>query len=364
MPDSEARLQNRRRAVSVCEVSIACAERAIENGEFRMALVHAEKAERLALALEKRPYLRQTARALEVLDEPVRAATLFALAERLEKREAPPEWDGKALDGTLLIEERKQHLARPLHGARFIEEASRKARHCIVLAEKRLVPLFQRSFPRAEILAHGDGDKALIAQADAVAGYHTLTYRLGRDEATLRKSFRPLIVDPDAKSRLRAAYLAQGRPLIGISWSSTNDGKEIPSVADWSGFLASLDATFVSLQYGDVAVDVATLREASGHALIVDESVDALTDLDLYAAQVASCDAVVTISNTAAHMAGAVGVPTFLIYDNPLRLIWPVDSESIAWYPHMTVLRRKGREWSAVLADVRERLTPVLSGLA
>jgi len=349
-------IRNRRQAVVECESEIACAERAIEDGAFDQALIHAGNAERLALALEKRPYLRQTGRALELLAEPVRAATLFAIAERLEKRAAPPEWDGEALDGTLLIEERKQHLGRPLHGARLIEDASRKVRRCIVLAEKRLVPLFRRSFPQAEILPHGDGDEALIAQADAVAGYHTLTRHIGRDPETLRASFRPLRPDPDATRRLRAAYLAQGRPLIGISWASANSGKALPSLADWSWFLASLDAVFVSLQYGDVSADAAELTRASRRTLIVDESVDSLVDLDLYAAQVAACDAVVTISNTAAHMAGALGVKTFLIYDNTLRLIWPVGREDIAWYPRMTVLRRNGREWRGVFDDVRERL--------
>ena len=348
--------RNRRQAVVECESEIACAERAIEDGAFDQALIHAGNAERLALALKKRPYLRQAGRALEMLAEPVRAATLFAIAERLEKREAPPEWDGEALDGTLVIEERKQHLGRPLHGARLIEEASRNVRRCVVLAEKRLVPLFRRSFPQAEILPHGDGDEALIAQADAVAGYHTLTRHIGHDAENLRAAFRPLRPDPDATRRLRTAYLARGRPLIGISWSSTNSGKALPSLGDWSGFLASVDAVFVSLQYGDVSADAAELTRASGRALIVDESVDSLVDLDLYAAQVAACDAVVTISNTAAHMAGALGVKTFLIYDNTLRLIWPVGREDIAWYPRMTILRRNGREWRDVFEDVRERL--------
>jgi hypothetical protein len=346
----------RRQAVTECESEIASAERAIEAGEFDKALIHAGNAERLALALKKRPYLRQAGRVLELLAEPVRAATLFAIAERLEKRDAPSEWNGEALDGTLVIEERKQHLGRPLHGARLIEEASRKVKRCVVFAEKRLVPLFRRSFPQAEILPHGDGDEALIAQADALAGYHTLTRHIGRDPETLRASFHPLLPDPDTTRRLRTAYLAHGRPLIGISWASTNSGKALPSLGDWSAFLASVDAVFVSLQYGDVRADAAELTRASGRTLIVDGSVDSLTDLDLYAAQVAACDAVVTISNTCSHMAGALGVKTFLIYDNTLRLIWPVGREDIAWYPHMTILRRNGREWRDVFEDVRERL--------
>jgi ADP-heptose:LPS heptosyltransferase len=79
--------------------------------------------------------------------------------------------------------------------------------------------------------------------------------------------------------------------------------------------------------------------------------VDSLGDLDRFAAQVASMDAVVTISNTGAHVAGAVGVPTAIILDDKNHLIWPAWGERTGWYPTVRLVRRNARNWPDVLAD-------------
>ena len=55
--------------------------------------------------------------------------------------------------------------------------------------------------------------------------------------------------------------------------------------------------------------------------------------MDRFAAQLGALDAVVTISNTGAHLAGAMGIPTCLIRDDWFRRAWPVLSDRTPWYP-------------------------------
>ena len=66
---------------------------------------------------------------------------------------------------------------------------------------------------------------------------------------------------------------------------------------------------FVSLQYGDVD---SCVREwvSQGIDIIHDRSINALKDMDSWIAQVASCDAVVSVANTTIHGAGGLDIPT------------------------------------------------------
>ena len=126
--------------------------------------------------------------------------------------------------------------------------------------------------------------------------------------------------------------------------------------------LRSLNATYVSLQYGDVAADVAALRSLSGCDVIYDDTVDSLSDLDTFSAQVAAMDAVATISNTGAHVAGALGVPMVVLLDDKNHLVWPVQGKETAWYPSARLVRREAREWAEVFEEVRQEIDQRLSG--
>jgi len=125
--------------------------------------------------------------------------------------------------------------------------------------------------------------------------------------------------------------------------------------------LASVDAKFVSLQYGKVAGELARLAAGSQKTIINDASVDQLANMDRFAAQIASLDAVVTISNTGAHLTGALGVPMIVIIDDNFRRIWPVGTDRTPYYPAATIVAKNGRGWEAVIKEAAKRLGETLA---
>ena len=285
------------------------------------------------------------------------AAHLLSVGGRLQVPSSLPEWDGSPLPGrTLLIIQRIRHIGSPIRLARFLPQAALRAGRCIVIAEPRLVSLFGRSFPQLEVREDkGRGNAGGLPEADVIASHETLWLRLAGDGAALVQQFTPLRPDPALVELFRNKY-GRGRPLIGICWSSTNANKDLPGLADWAAFLSSLNATCVSLQYGNVAADVAELHSLSGREVIHDDTVDSLTDIDTFSAQVAAMDAVVTISNTGAHLAGALGKPMIVILDDKNHLMWPVQGQETAWYPSARLVRRQARRWADVFGDVRLEL--------
>jgi ADP-heptose:LPS heptosyltransferase len=223
--------------------------------------------------------------------------------------------------------------------------------------EPRLVPLLQRTFPNAAVVPAGQP-----AAGQKFATFEHLAFVFARDAGELAASFTPLRVDPGLVAAFRERYRAMtDMPLVGLSWGSKSHTKDVPDFPDWANFMTKMPATFVSLQYGPISAAIRRLRKGRNDRLIQDESVDQMVDMDRFAAQIAALDAVVTISNTAAHLAGALGVPAIFLIDDNFQTAWPVTGDRTPWYPNGIVLHKDGREWPAVLEEASQRLASVLA---
>jgi len=322
----------------------------------------------LAVAAEKAGdarLLMEMAFAAERLGEHEKSNEWAAANARLTGVITKTDWQGESLlDATLVVrfmESEKQGMAIGLNMAGYVAEAAADAAHCALIVEKRLVPLFARTLPGVEVLAYPAEADAKPGTRLVTANALTLRTVLGVAPEKVLRRFLPLQADKAVSAKLRARYRA-GRdlPVIGISWWSSHFGKDLPDIRVWAELVRSTEAVFVSLQYGDVAADEEVLRRAAPDRWIVDETVDQLVDMDLFAAQLGALDAVVTISNTGAHLAGAMGVPTLLIRDDWFRRAWPVLSDRTPWYPHTRVHGKDGRSWEEVFQSLRNELKRVL----
>ena len=75
------------------------------------------------------------------------------------------------------------------------------------------------------------------------------------------------------------------------------------------------------------------------------------------ASAIASCDLVVSSCTSVAHLAGAMGVPTYNIVPILPYYLWALPGESTVWYDSMTLIRQKQfGDWSAPFADIGTRL--------
>lgn len=254
-----------------------------------------------------------------------------------------PRWDGRALppEKKLLVW-MEQGIGEEILYASLLAEAHALCPSLLVECAPRLLPLFARSFPFLTCVArHGD--------AKAVAGDYDAAFQIPAASlgGLFRKdldSFTPhagyLKADKEKTARLKARYKgAEGKPVIGLSWRSQKrlygDPKSIP-FSDIVAALTSTDAQFVSLQYGDIEKDI-TFAAQQGFSLLHDKDIDPLTSLDDSAAQIAACDAVLTVSNTTAHMAGALHIPAHVLVPAGTAAPhhWFYGQASSPWYPSL-----------------------------
>jgi hypothetical protein len=292
-----------------------------------------------------------------------RAWELRVRAAGLKQRGPIPQWDGGDLAGKCVLVgvcREPISVGEELRLTRFIAPLAQRARRCIVLAESRLVPLLQRSFPEVDVRPRGVDDAAAFAEADVATHYETVALHYAKTADELRRSIVRLRADPTLADSIRQRYRRKSNgPLLGMAWSSSNERKVLPDLTSWAPLLQAPSATFVSLQYGDIASDLKVLNELSAGRVIDDSEIDQLRDLDSFAAQIAALDAVVSISNTTIDMAGMLGAPTLHIRDDKSSQIWPLSGPS-PWYPNMVFLYKQQRPWSDVFAEARSRLEQII----
>jgi len=218
-----------------------------------------------------------------------------------------------------------------------------------IRCDPRLHPLIERSFP----------DIKFVMEADTFSG------TLADAAQWLRPSFesfpqRPGYLQAAAKKRdvLRDRYKsAPNRPLVGISWMTGTKRKfaapkSIP-LQSWGPILVRHEPRFISLQYGDVGAEIAAANARFSAEVLLDGDIDADHDIDDFAAQVAAMDLVITTSNTTAHIAGALNVPTLVLVPLGFGGLWHwfLGREDSPWYPSVRLIRQtRPGEWDDVLS--------------
>ncbi|CAH2407881.1 hypothetical protein [Mesorhizobium escarrei] len=305
--------------------------------------------------------MQKAGQALERLGDFARAAELRLSARRQRKGKGANEWSGENLGSDRLlidlVEDDPRSLGRVIRHARLAGAAAACAQSATIRVEPRLVSLVQRTFPNATVVPAQQN-----VVGDKFATFENLAWIFGRDAERLAADFVPLRADPELVETFRKRYRSMtDQPLVGLSWGSKSHTKDVPDFPDWARFIAQTPATFVSLQYGQIKPALRRLRNGNDDRLIFDESVDQMVDMDRFAAQIAALDAVVTISNTAAHLSGALGLPTIFLIDDNFQTAWPVTGDRTPWYPKGIVIHKEGRAWPVVLDEVGRRLSSVLT---
>jgi hypothetical protein len=337
-------------------------ENALTRKDFAEAETLADKLAEDALLAGDKQLLLRTGMQLERLRAYGRAGRLLARGGLLSVPGTLPEWDGTWGDHRLLIVQRIRHIGSVLRLAHLATVAARRVRAVTAVVERRLLELVQRSFPGVTWTDQSPADPR--GAFDRMASWETLMQHCGAFGPQIRDGFRPLAPDPAAIDRCTTRYAQYPRPWIGISWASTNKRKDLPDLGVWGAALKERNgATYFSLQYGDVDEHIAAIAAAGGPHIVHDPAIDALNDIDGLAAQIAAMDAILTISNTTAHLAGALGALTYVVLDAKEHLIWPAFGDDVAWYPRTTLVRPSPEQPIALLTAIN-LLNAALSGAA
>ena len=281
-----------------------------------------------------------------------------------------PRWDGRSARGINLLVWSEQGIGEQIMFASMVSDLIDAGASVTLESEPRLTPLFQRSFPAVQCVARSDPpapetvDAGLNAQTPAAS----LGWWCRGDFGTFPERSGFLVADSERSEAFRTRYRnGTDDVVIGISWCSINPeigGRKSMPLFDWRPLLVRPGITVVDLQYGDTAIERRDFEAETGIRIIHDDGVDPLVDLDAFAAQVAAMDLVISVSNTTVHMAGALGIPTWVMLSTAPLWRWFAGREDSPWYGSVRLFRQQVQgEWGPVLKNVEAGLTVFLGEL-
>jgi hypothetical protein len=231
-----------------------------------------------------------------------------------------------------------------------------------IMLDKRLLPLFQRSFSQGKYIPITTSVQNIEYDEHLPIGDLGKFFRIKLDDFDITRQHY-LSADLSQAIEIRASLITNKKFLCGVTWNSKTEkigaDKSI-KLEDLLPIIHLDDVAFVSLQYGDVHEQLNNFNEK--YHLNIQEclTVDNFHDLDGHAALIEACDFVVTISNTSAHIAGAIGKETYLMCPSGKGLLWYWSNQSNGkslWYPSIHIYQQnEPGQWFDVVQKIKQMI--------
>jgi tetratricopeptide (TPR) repeat protein len=231
-----------------------------------------------------------------------------------------PVWRGEPLKGRRLLVWGEQGVGDEVMFAALYPLLLRREKKVTLACDARLVGLFARSFPQAEVRALSDCRRNLPPGPPSGVAYQIAAGSLARLLAPRLADFvvapgwlRP---DPALTAGWRARLDGLGPGLkIGVAWTSARQdaarARDYLRLADLAPLAAVPGAVLVSLQYDGRGEEIAAFRAATGLRLEAFLDHDLKNDLETAAALTAACDLVISVASSVGETAAALGVPVW-----------------------------------------------------
>jgi len=212
--------------------------------------------------------------------------------------------------------------------------------------DKRLLEIFKRSFNKKIFVpfGHYSASAKHIQEFDNVLYAGSLTKYFRKTESDF--NHKPYIKSLDELDNKFKSILSNFdvKKKIGISWKSVFNiygGLKSLELSDFKK-LFSQERVFINLQYGDSLKEVNKLKE-NGLNLYNFNNIDLFNDFDSLISILKNLDVFVTVSNSTAHFAGALGIPTILICpkQSSTYYYWDYDDGKTPWYESVSIIKFK-----------------------
>jgi hypothetical protein len=268
-------------------------------------------------------------------------------------------WDGTAFSG-------KRVVVRCLHGygdaiqfLRYAQLVRRSAIQVIVETHPEMVSLLQRMRGIDRVVtwaAHQPlGRDALPRDSwDQQIEVTELPWAFRTELSTIPASVPYIEIASEARLR-SLQLLGRGiRPKVGLVWASSawNPARCILL----STLLPILDHdrfSFYSLQRGSERGQLAEIT----HARRIQDTAAHSADIVDTAADLLNMDLLITVDTMAAHLAGALGVDTWVLLPYEADWRWMVNRDDSPWYPTMRLFRQTSQgDWDSVVEAIAAAL--------
>ena len=274
------------------------------------------------------------------------------------RRDFPmPPWTGEDLSRRRILVHAEQGFGDTLQFCRYLPLLTDRGAEVVFECPNALAGMVASVSADIQVVTAGNR----LPDADFHVPLMSLPYRFETELATIPARTPYLFADPDAVDRWRDRLGDGGGLRVGVAWRGSarfkRDRIRSPGLAVLEPLFGIAGVRFFSLQKDGGADDLAdaglkgTVRDLTGD----------WNDFSDSAAAVAGLDLVITPDTAAAHLAGALGRPVWVLLPHVAEWRWLSDRADSPWYPTARLFRQdQPGEWPGVVARVAEELGKML----
>jgi len=263
-----------------------------------------------------------------------------------------PPWDGGDLAGRRLLVHAEQGLGDTIQFCRYLDWLGDLNGDVVFQAQSRLLPLLQTLRSSVEIT---DSPKA-GAQCDTEAPLMSLPHLVGPAEPFWPEGGAYLAPDATRVAHWKERLAGHGGLTIAIAWQGdpayrADRTRSIP-LAAFAPLADMAGIRLISLQQGP---GCSQLDDFDGRdkILALGEDIDRDGAFVDSAAILANVDLMITSDTALAHLAGALGTPTWVALAHMPDWRWGIDGERCGWYPSLRLFRQETPgDWQSVFTQM------------
>jgi len=249
-----------------------------------------------------------------------------------------------------------------LHAEQGMGDTIQFARYAPLLAAQGATVVLEVQQPLVRLLSNMRGVAKIVARGEPLPAYDfhcpllSLPLACGTTVETIPAEV-PYLAARHAELAHWQTRLPRRRPLVGLVWSGERShDNDLNRSMRFASLLPLLDlpgVRFVSLQHEVRDEDRTTLESRSEVVRIGAE----FADFADTAAAIAALDVVIAVDTAAAHLAGALGKPLFLLLPYAADFRWLRGRADSPWYPSARLIRQpRFGDWDGAIKLLRQEL--------
>lgn len=250
-------------------------------------------------------------------------------------------WDGSvSFDNKKVLVYSDCGLGDTIMFARYLPILQKKSNKVILQTDKELVSILKYNYPDIDVIRKSQN----CSEYDVVIPIMNLPYALGLDFDNIPSSEKYLVTDNVHKElfntdKFKIGLFYQGNKRVFKNRSIQY--KELANLFDIK------NSYFYSFQIEN--------NEFEGENIINLKKY--IKDYSDTSSLLKNIDVLVTIDSSIAHMAGALGIKTFLLLPNTVEWRWFDDTKTTPWYKSIRIFKQKSpNDWSDVLQAIKKEL--------
>jgi len=262
-----------------------------------------------------------------------------------------PLWLGTgSLEGKRLMIPREQGFGDVIQFCRYVPAVEARGAAVVMVVSQPLAGLMRTLTPRISVVVQGEPTPV----CDVACPIASLPLAFRTTLETIPTGIPYLSADEATRQAWAERLGPRTRLRAGIAWSGNpehlNDiNRSVP--LDSLRSLLELPFDFHVVQKQIRQQDVATVSAFSNL------HVHPIEDFDDVAAVMMEMDLVISVDTAAAHLAGALGRPVWILLPFIPDWRWMLDRNDSPWYPTARLFRQpRPGDWASVARNVREQL--------